>query len=286
VALDAVDHVDLQARGGRTAVADRHRLVPVVHGGDSHVGRSPPGAEITTRSSCGPEGVHDGVDGDPDLGGARGRQPPGVGVEVEGRGDESRGRGAVHLVELRRKPDVTYSSCPLDGRTSVTVAWRSTTGEAEVTQRSSVAGPAMVVAEVNGAVWKPTPFAAGTGVQSHPGTAAQALPVDGRLVAGRTPASSRALAVPSVGWDPAAVASEPCGPSFHTWVTPAGGHWAAERCRWTGDRPPRAAGTVVEQHLDPGGLLVKSLRAAVRVLSLVKRMAGSGAWLVVPARSW
>ena len=32
-----------------------------------------------------------------------------------------------------------------------------------------------------------------------------------------------------------------------------------------------------------GVFWVKSLRAVVRFLSLVKRMAGSGAWLVVPA---
>ena len=43
----------------------------------------------------------------------------------------------------------------------------------------------MVVAVVKGAVWKAIPSAAGTGVQSQRGLAAQAFPPGGRLVRGR-----------------------------------------------------------------------------------------------------
>ena len=64
------------------------------------------------------------------------------------------------------------------------VAWKSSTGVAERTQRSSVAGPTMVVSVGNGGVWKATPSAAGTGVQSQAGLAAHALPPGARLVAG------------------------------------------------------------------------------------------------------
>ncbi len=52
-----------------------------------------------------------------------------------------------------------------------------------------MAGPTMVVGVVNGGVWKAMPSAAGTGVQSQSGSAAHALPLAGRLVAGRAAGS-------------------------------------------------------------------------------------------------
>ncbi len=69
------------------------------------------------------------------------------------------------------------------------VAWKSSTGVADLTQRSTVAGPTMVVAVLKGAVWKPSPSAGGTGVQSQSGSAAQGFPLGGRLVNGRAPGS-------------------------------------------------------------------------------------------------
>ena len=82
----------------------------------------------------------------------------------------------------------------------------------------------MVVSLVNGAVWNPSPSAAGTGVQSQSGSAAQAFPLAGRLVAGRTPGSSRSEALPEVvGADDAAL-SDP-------------------RCRTTSSPPVRRAAT-------------------------------------------
>ncbi len=66
------------------------------------------------------------------------------------------------------------------------VAWKSSTGVDALTQRSSVAGPDDGGRRlVNGAVWKPMPSAAGTGVQSQSGSAAHAFPPGGRLVGGR-----------------------------------------------------------------------------------------------------
>ncbi len=65
------------------------------------------------------------------------------------------------------------------------VAWKSSTGTVALTHRSRVAGPTTVVAVVKGAVWKAIPSAAGTGVQSQGGLAAQAFAPAGRLVAGR-----------------------------------------------------------------------------------------------------
>ena len=88
--------------------------------------------------------------------------------------------------ELRRNPEVTYSSWSAEGRTSVTVTWKSSTGVADFTQSSTVAGPTIVVALVNGVVWNAIPSGAGTVVQSQSGVADQALPAGGRLVSGRT----------------------------------------------------------------------------------------------------
>ena len=67
---------------------------------------------------------------------------------------------------LRRKPDVTYSSCESPGRTSVTVTCRSVAGAVDRSRRSRLAGPTIVVALVKARVSKATPFAAGTVVQS------------------------------------------------------------------------------------------------------------------------
>ena len=67
---------------------------------------------------------------------------------------------------LRRKPDVTYSSCVSPGRTSVTVTCRSVTGAVDFKERLRLAGPTIVVAVVKAGVSNATPFAAGTGVQS------------------------------------------------------------------------------------------------------------------------
>ncbi len=92
------------------------------------------------------------------------------------------------------------------------VAWRSTTGVDEATHRSRVAGPTMVVSTVIGEVWKATPSCAGTVVQSQPGSAAQALPLGGRLVAGRWLGSSTSEVLdPVFGADP--VARDPPDPS-------------------------------------------------------------------------
>ena len=49
---------------------------------------------------------------------------------------------------LRRKPEVTYSSCVSPGRTSVTVTCRSVTGAVDLSMRFRLAGPTMVVAVV------------------------------------------------------------------------------------------------------------------------------------------
>ena len=67
---------------------------------------------------------------------------------------------------LRRKPEVTYSSCVSPGRTSVTVTWRSVTGAVERSMRFRLAGPTMVVALVKAGVSNAMPLAAGTVVQS------------------------------------------------------------------------------------------------------------------------
>ena len=60
------------------------------------------------------------------------------------------GRGAVEAGDkvrslLRKKPEVTYSSCVSPGRTSVTVTCRSVTGAVDSSSRSRLAGPTIVV---------------------------------------------------------------------------------------------------------------------------------------------
>ena len=67
---------------------------------------------------------------------------------------------------LRRKPDVTYSSCVSPGLTSVTVTWRSVTGAVDRSMRLRLAGPTIVVALAKAGVSKAMPLAAGTVVQS------------------------------------------------------------------------------------------------------------------------
>ena len=67
---------------------------------------------------------------------------------------------------LRRKPDVTYSSCASPGRTSVTVTCRSVTGAVDLRERLRLAGPTIVVAVGKAGVSNASPFATGTGVQS------------------------------------------------------------------------------------------------------------------------
>jgi hypothetical protein len=67
---------------------------------------------------------------------------------------------------LRRKPEVTYSSCVSPGWTSVTLTCRSVTGAVDLSVRFRLAGPTMVVAVVKAGVSKATPLGAGTVVQS------------------------------------------------------------------------------------------------------------------------
>ena len=74
-------------------------------------------------------------------------------------------RDSVWL-ELRRNPEVTYSSWVSPGRTSVTVTWRSVVGAEDRSHRSRLAGPTIVVGDVKAGVSKATPLAAGTVVQS------------------------------------------------------------------------------------------------------------------------
>ena len=67
---------------------------------------------------------------------------------------------------LRRKPEVTYSSCVSPGLTSVTVTWRSVTGAVDRSMRLRLAGPTIVVALVKAGVSNAMPLADGTVVQS------------------------------------------------------------------------------------------------------------------------
>ncbi len=67
---------------------------------------------------------------------------------------------------LRRKPEVTYSSCVSPGRTSVTVTCRSVTGAVDLSIRLRLAGPTIVVALVKAGVSNAIPLAVGTVVQS------------------------------------------------------------------------------------------------------------------------
>ena len=83
-----------------------------------------------------------------------------------GTGSRTVEAGTSERSLLRRKPDVTYSSCVSPGRTSVTVTCRSVTGAVDFEQRFRLAGPTMVVALVKAGVSKATPLAAGTVVQS------------------------------------------------------------------------------------------------------------------------
>ena len=82
---------------------------------------------------------------------------------------------------LRKNPEVTYSSWSGEGRTSVIVAWKSSTGVDALTHRSSVAGPTMVVALEKGAVGNRCRQQRDR-VQSQSGSADHAFPFAGRLV--------------------------------------------------------------------------------------------------------
>ena len=95
---------------------------------------------------------------------------------------------------------MTYSSWAACGRTSVIVAWKSSTGVAAFTQRSSVAGPTIVVGRVNGAVWKAMPSAAGTGGPVPVGVGRPGVPPGAAgSVAGRTVGSKVNVVLPLDG---------------------------------------------------------------------------------------
>ena len=106
----------------------------------------------------------------------------------------------------------------------MTVTWKSKTGVDDLTSRSTVAGPTIVVGSAKEAVWNATASAAGTGVQSQSGVADQALPVEGRLVAGRTAGSRVKVALPDLFG--AAVLRDPPVPKAYVVMVPAGGHCA------------------------------------------------------------
>ncbi len=148
---------------------------------------------------------------------------------------------------------MTYSSWSAEGRTSVMVAWKSSTGVADLTHRSTVAGPTMVVAVLNGVVWKAMPSAVGTVVQSHSGSAAQAFPPGGRLVGGRAPGSRVKVVLDCFAG--AAACSAPCATEVER-LDRAGRRPTGEvgRVGRLGIARSGGTGPVVEQHPDQGGL--------------------------------
>jgi len=91
---------------------------------------------------------------------------------------------------------VMYSSSELVGRASVTVTWKSSTRADDLTHRSTVAGPTIVMAWRNGGVSKAMPSGVGTVVQSHGGSAAHGLSAAGRSVSGRAAGSRISDALP------------------------------------------------------------------------------------------
>ena len=191
---------------------------------NSQIGRSPPGAETTTRSAVPARNVcaigSIGIFKRVYLVGERLRDcsPRYVGSVKSAVESE-----LSTWLELRRNPEVTYSSWSAVGRTSVMVAWKSSTGVPDRTQRSRVAGPTMVVSVRNGGVWKAMPSAAGTGVQSQAGSAAHALPPGDRLVAGLAAGSRVKLESECVSGS--VVCSRLSEPRYRVEICPGGGQF-------------------------------------------------------------
>ena len=122
-----------------------------------------------------------------------------------------------------------------------------------MTHRLRVAGPAMVVSVANGAVWKPRPSAAGTGVQSQSGSADQALPPAGQA-GGRPGTRIQLESGPGLGRRVPG-AEGPPGPRNIEVTAPAGGQLVeVGRVGGIDLAWPRRPGAVVEQHVHEGGL--------------------------------